>query len=170
VAGTGIEHIRRAAGASPSSVYHQFRGLEEVMLALLILSFERLFAHLTARVTRTRTAKGLVHALVDGHIDWVLAHQDEARFMYQALSLELGSKLTSTLQATKAEQLTTIAEHVATFVADGSLPAWPPLLLDVVLLGPTHEACRRMLGGAPIAPNWMKKTLPRLAWQSVAKV
>ncbi len=167
VTGTGIEHIRREAGASPSSVYHQFRGIDEVTLALLIRTFERLFAHLTARVTRTRTAKGFVHALVDGHIDWVLAHQDEARFMYQAMSLELGSNVTSTLQAAKAEQLTPIADHAATFVANGSLPAWPPILLDVVLLGPTHEACRRMLGGAPISPDWMKKTLPRLAWKSV---
>jgi hypothetical protein len=53
------------------------------------------------------------------------------------------------------------------FIAEGKLPPWPPLLLDVVLLGPSHEACRRFLAGAPLDPEWMRTTLPSLAWQSV---
>ena len=40
---------------------------------------------------------------------------------------------------------------------------------DVVVLGTTHEACRRFLGGAPIDAAWMVATLPRLAWASLAK-
>lgn len=167
VATTGIEDIRRAAGASPSSVYHQFGGLPDLILALLTRTFERLFAHLARSITRTRTAKGAVRALVRGHVDWVLEHRDEARFMYQAMSLELGPDVSDPLQAAKARQLEPIARHLSRFIEEGSLPRWPPLIFDVVVLGATHEACRRFLAGAPVDPAWMRSTLPRLAWQSL---
>lgn len=166
--GTGIEEIRRAAGASPSSVYHLFDdGLTGITLALLTRTFERLFEHLATRVTSTATAEESVIALVDGHLEWILGHRDEGRFMYQAMSLELGAEASNTLQARKAELLTPVVLHMHRFIIEGSLPPWPPLMLDVVLLGPSHEACRRFLAGAPLDPEWMPATLPRLAWQSV---
>ena len=52
----------------------------------------------------------------------------------------------------------------------GKLPAWPPVVFDVVLLGPTHEACRRFLAGAALDARWMRATLPELAWRSVKPV
>lgn len=167
VLGTGIEEIRRAADASPSSVYHLFDGLPGLTLALLVRTFDRLFAHLAARVTRTTSAEAAVKALVEGHLEWILRHRDEGRFMYQAMSLELGGEATTTLQARKAEALAPLVAHLARFVEAGELPAWPPIMLDVVLLGPTHEACRRFLAGAPLEAKWMRATLPELAWRSV---
>src|SRR5574338_366780 len=99
---TGIEEIRRAAGASPSSVYHQFNDLEDLTLALLERTFERLFLHLAAEVTAARTAEAAVKALVRGHLEWVMAHRDEGRFMYEATSLEFDHKRTRKLQQRKA--------------------------------------------------------------------
>lgn len=170
VLGTGIEEIRRAAGASPSSVYHFFDGLPGLTLALLTRTFERLFAHLTARVTPTKRTRAAVLALVDGHLEWILANPEEGRFMYQAMSLELGVDATAALQAAKAEMVAPLVAHLGRFIAEGSLPALSPVALDVILLGPSHEACRRFLAGAPLDPKWMRSTLPRLAWQSVAPI
>ena len=164
---TGIEQIRKAAGASPSSVYHQFGGLEDITVAVLMRTFDRLFGQLTKDVCRTRSAKGAVHALVRGQIQWVLDNRDEARVMYQALSFELTPSLNDELQTRKATALLPIVQHVAPFVRAGELPPWPPMLLDVTLLGPTHEACRRFLAGAEIEPKWMLQTLPALAWRSI---
>ncbi|RKH06595.1 TetR/AcrR family transcriptional regulator [Corallococcus sp. CA053C] len=167
VLGTGIEEIRKAAGASPSSVYHLFDGLSGLTLALLTRTFERLFTHLAARVTVTTRAEAAVLALVDGHLEWVLEHRDEGRFMYQAMSLELGAEGQAALQARKAELLRPVVLHLARFIEAGTLPPWSPLVFDVVLLGPSHEACRRFLAGAPFEPEWMRATLPALAWRSV---
>ncbi|WP_373048990.1 TetR/AcrR family transcriptional regulator [Vulgatibacter sp.] len=165
---TGIEEIRRAAGASPSSIYHLFGGLPGITTALLVRIFEQLFASLAAAIAKKRTAKGSVTALVAAHIDWILAHPDEGRFMYQAMSLELGPAVQEPLQLRKAELLAPIAAHLRRFIERGDLPRWSPLQLDVVLLGPSHEALRRHLAGAPLDPAWMRTTLPALAWQSVA--
>jgi AcrR family transcriptional regulator len=168
ILGTGIEQIRKQAGASPSSVYHQFDGMPPLVLALLIRTFERLFAHLGARVCATTNARAAVTALVDGHLEWVLRHKREARFMYQAMALELGADEHGTLPAAKARLLEPIVAHLGRFVAAGALPAWSPLVYDLVLLGPSHEACRRHLAGADVDATWMRAALPELAWKCVA--
>lgn len=163
---TRIEDVRRAAGASPSSVYHQFDGLPGLTTALLTRTFDRLLGHLSARVVETTSAEAAVHALVDGHIEWVVDHSDEARFMYQAMALELGRDEDGTLAAAKAELKTPIFAHFERFADE--LPPWPPHVLELVLLGPSNEACCRYLGGAKLDPEWMRSTLPEPAWRSVA--
>lgn len=167
VLGAGIEEIRKEAGASPSSVYHQFRDKNALVLALLGRTFERLFAHLDRRTAEAEGAEALVEALVGGHLEWVLSHPDEGRFLYQATALELTPEASASLQERKAALLAPIAERIGREVARGALPGWSPLEFDVVLLGPSHEACRRYLAGAPLDPSWMRRTLPLLAWRSV---
>lgn len=168
VLATGIEEIRQEAGASPSSVYHQFRGLPDLTLALLLRTFERLFTHLAGRVRTGRTAQRAVKGLVAAHVEWILEHPEEGRFMYQAMSLEMAADGRSVLEKRKAELLQPIVERFAPFIVEGALPKWSPLQLDVVLLGAAHEACRRYLAGAPIDPAWMRTTLPKLAWRSIS--
>ncbi len=167
VLNTGIEEIRKAAKASPSSVYHQFDGLPGLTLAVLIRTFERLFAHLAQRVAAADGAEGAVLALVDGHLEWVLANAAEARFMYQAMSLELAKGQAKKLQAEKARLLAPVAERFGRHVAAGELPPWSTLVFDVVLLGTSHEACRRYLAGAELDPAWMRQALPQLALRSL---
>lgn len=165
--GAGIEDVRKAAGASPSSMYHFFGGLTEVTLALLVRTFSRLFAHLTARVVTASTPREAVLALVAGQIEWVRASPDEARFMYQATSLELAAEVTEAVQAAKAQQMAPLVERFAGWMAQGALPPLSPLQFDVVVLGVAHESCRRWLAGAALDPVWMEETLPRLAWESL---
>lgn len=170
--GVGIEDIRREAQASPSSIYHLFGDLDGIRLALLIRVFDALFAHIAARIQKTRTAKRAVQTLVAAHIEWIGQNPTQGRFMYQALSVEgrgLSASDRQRLQAKKAEGLQPIVAHLARFVASGELPAWSPSLLDVVLLGVAHEALRRYLAGATeLAPAQLCKLLPDLAWHSLA--
>jgi AcrR family transcriptional regulator len=168
VLAVGIEEIRREAAASPSSVYNLFSSLNDLTLALLTRTFERLFSHLVARVDQTRSARNLVETLVDAHLEWILGHPDQGRFMYQGTALEFTASASETLQRRKADLLAPIVAHMAPFVRAGLLPSWSVLQFDVVVLGASHEACRRFLAGAPLDPDWMRKELPRLAWWSVA--
>jgi AcrR family transcriptional regulator len=166
---TGIEEIRKEAGASPSSVYHLFAGREELTVALLLRTFARLFAELVARVQGSRSARRAVLSLVRGHITWVLAHPAEARFMYQATSLEFSKSAGKRLRQEKAQLLAPVLGVFAGYVAEGSLPDWSPLQLDIVLLGSSHEACRRHLAGAELDLRWLLEDLPELAWRSVLR-
>lgn len=174
VLAVGIEDVRREAGASPSSMYHHFGSLEEIMLALLVSVFDELFAHLGRRVRRTRTAERAVRALVDGHIEWIADHPVEGRFMYQAMVLEgrgLPPEGSARLVAAKTAALAPTLAHLQPFITRGELPAWSVTLLDVVLLGVAHESLRRWLAGAEeLDPKALRRLLPRLAWSSIEPI
>jgi hypothetical protein len=60
-----------------------------------------------------------------------------------------------------------VVAHLETFMACGTLPKLDVLAFDVVVLGVAHEACRRWLAGAPLDPEWLRATLPRMAWASL---
>lgn len=163
---TGIEDIRKAAGASPSSVYHLFQGLPDLIAALLERTFVRRYAWVTARVVRTRTPRTAVHTLVEAHLAWVFAHPIEARFMYRALALDLDGDHRSDLRARKDKLRAELVAHLAS-VGIGSDDG----MLDIVLLGTTHQACRTWLTMPGIVDAaWMSRTLPELAWQSVRRL
>lgn len=159
VLATGIEDIRKAAGASPSSVYHLFGGRAGIVEALLIRTFERSLAHLVARLEQAGTAADAVRALVDGHLEWVAAHADEARFMYQAMAVELAGDSRAAVLAAKDGLKRPLFDQLARF----DLPPWPPLTIEFVLLGPAHEACRRYFAGEDVDLGWLRANLPELA-------
>lgn len=167
---TGIEDVRKAAGASPSSVYHLFKGLPELIAALLERTFVRRYAAVSARVLKARTARTAVHALVDAHLAWVFGHAAEARFMYQALALDLDGDYREELRLMKEQLKADLRAHLAKL---GVLPdeAAADGVIDVVLLGTTHQACRTWLMAPEyVDTRWMKKVLPELAWQAARTV
>lgn len=163
VLATGVEDVRRAAGASPSSVYHLFGGLAGIVEALLIRTFERVLAHLVARLRAAGTTREAVHALVDGHLEWVAEHPDEARFMYQAMGVELAGDSRAAVLAAKDTFKRPLFDELARF----DLPPWPPRTIEFVLLGPAHEASRRHLAGEDVDLDWLREHLPELAWRSI---
>jgi AcrR family transcriptional regulator len=165
---TRIEDIRRAAGASPSSVYNLFDGLASLTVALLARIFEHLFAHVTSRAQAETSPDAAIRAVVDGHWEWVLGHEDEARFMYGAMALELDTAQREELAELKARLALPVTEHLASLAGGGALPAWPPSTLEFIVLGPTHEACRRYLAGAPVDLAELRRLLPDVAWKSVS--
>jgi AcrR family transcriptional regulator len=166
--GTRIEDIRRAAGASTSSVYNLFDGLSALTVALLARTFERLFAHVISRALAEHRPDAAVRALVDGHMEWVLGHEDEARFMYGAMALELATGGREELTELKARLTVPVIKHLASLAGEGALPAWPASTLEFIVLGPAHEACRRYLAGAPVDLAGLRRLLPDVAWESVS--
>ena len=163
-----LDEVRTRAGASPSSMYHHFGGMEALTLALLERTFERLFAELATRVTSTKSARACIESLVRGHVAWVHANRRAARVMYQLMSLELSPRISAPLARRKAELLEPVVRHFAHFVALGQLPDLTPLQFDVLVLGTAHEACRRTLAGAPLEIDWLNATLPAMAWSAIS--
>jgi AcrR family transcriptional regulator len=167
VRGTGIEDVRRAAGASPSSLYHLFGGLEDIVAQLLTRTFEDLFARLGAASAAAPSAERAVEALVRGHVRWVLEEPDAARFMYEATSLRFTGAAADAVAAGKAAAIGPVVAALQPFVRSGELPAWPIAQLEIVVMGPAHEACRRVLAGAALPTAWLVDELPRIAWRSL---
>jgi AcrR family transcriptional regulator len=167
---TGIEDIRAEAKASPSSVYHLFSGGQaDVTAALLERIFDRLFAELAVKTAGAPSAQVLVERLVRAHLDWVFDHEREARVMYETVGLRLPAALQARVVKRKREAMRPLLAEVEPFIRSRALPKWEPEVFDVVLLGASHEACRRWLLGAEFSPAWLRKNLPALAWSSLRR-
>jgi AcrR family transcriptional regulator len=165
---TGIEDIRKEAGASPSSVYHLFQDLPALVAALLQRTYERLIGHIAERVQAAKTPRAAVTSLVEAHLEWVFGHDSEARFMYQALACELDEGHRAALRAAKSRLKKPIYEHLAR-VGVFKRAEQAETMVDVVLLGPTHQACRQHYSSpGSMDSKWMRAHLPELAWRSVA--
>lgn len=165
---TGIEDVRRAAGASPSSVYHLFDGMPGLVAELLKRTFERLLINLDTALSGASTAEESIVSLVRAHLEWVSAHRDEARFMYQAMALELAGDSQMQVLAAKDVAKGPIFAHLERFVQAGDLPEWEFAVLECVVLGPTHEACRHFLAGHGPDLSSIWDLLAGLAWKAVA--
>ncbi|WP_437967493.1 TetR/AcrR family transcriptional regulator [Sorangium sp. So ce260] len=167
---TGIEDVRKEAGASPSSVYHLFEDFPALVAALLARTFARALGYVTARVLAARTARSAVRTLVEAHLTWVFEHEAEARFMYQALALELDGHHRAALRDEKARLKAEVTAHLSGLgVFSGARSS--EVMVDVVLLGPAHQACRLYLSApGAVDPAWMKATLPDLACGALARV
>lgn len=160
----GIEEIRKAAGASASSVYHQFEGLNGLIAALLIRTFDRQSAALEAAVLECTTAKEAVHALVLSTLDWVQAHKQEARFMFQGFALELAGSERKEIERAKVAAKKKYLLHLAKLEG---LPDWPPQQIELIVVAPATACCRRYCAGHAVDWDWMRKMLPEMAWRCV---
>jgi hypothetical protein len=121
-------------------------------------------------VLKTRTAHEAVLALVDAHIAWVVGNPVEARFMYRALALDIEGIDREALVRTKLRLKAGITAHLTQLgVLSGR--EGTEAMLDIVLLGVTHQACRSWLAApSSVSVKWMKRELGELAWRTVKVV
>lgn len=169
VLATGIEDIRKAAKASPSSIYHQFDGISDIMVALVERIAGSQYTHMAEAVASAHSFEGAVRGLVEAMLAWTFAHEKEARFMYQAFAAELGPER-KVIEAAKHARRATLDAALAKWTAGTPLARWSHLELSVMLLGAAHQACRVYLAGQPMDRAWMTSTLPGLAWNAVKSV
>lgn len=164
---TGIEDVRKTAGASPSSVYHLFDGMPDIVFGVLERTIARFYGLLSDAALAEKTPEAVVRAIVGAHLDWVVSRRDEARFMYQALSLELAGSRRRDIARLKAELKRQMFAHLDELVG-GSLSKLPPFAVELFILGPTHHACRGYLSsGAAVDLEWARSALADHAFQWV---
>ncbi|MFT3696857.1 MAG: TetR/AcrR family transcriptional regulator [Kofleriaceae bacterium] len=169
VLATGIEDIRKAAQASPSSIYHQFDGIAEIVIALVERTAAVQYTQMAEVVAKAPSFEAAVRGLVETLLAWTFAHEKEARFMYQAFAAELGPER-KRLEAAKHGRRAPLEAALSKWTDGTPLQKWSHLELSVLLSGATHQACRFYLTGQAIDRAWMMATLPTLAWENVASV
>ncbi|HEY0251560.1 MAG TPA: TetR/AcrR family transcriptional regulator, partial [Kofleriaceae bacterium] len=155
VIATGIEDIRKAAQASPSSIYHQFDGIEDILIALVDRIAAEQYAQLGEAAAAAKTFEAAVRGAVEALLAWTFAHEREARVIYQAFAAELGPER-KRLEAAKHGRRAPLEAAFAPWLAGTALASWSQLELSVLVFGATHAACRFYVTGQAIDPAWMR--------------
>ena len=84
---TSIDAIRTRSGASVGSIYHHFGNKEGIVAYLFLNGLDDYWQRLLAALQQAADAEAGVRAMVSCYVEWVLASQDLARFIFQARTL-----------------------------------------------------------------------------------
>jgi AcrR family transcriptional regulator len=163
-----MEDVRAAAGASTGSVYHHFRGKEQLAAALFV---EALRDYQTGFVTVLGGGhpKKTVRALVAYHLRWVEQHPAWARWL---LDMGRQAELVAVTEAEVRALNDAFAARVMTWMAPhverGAMRALPPELCFAILVGPAQVFTRMWLGGnARVSMTQAIRALGDAAWASL---
>jgi len=165
--GLTVQGIRERSGVSVGSLYHHFGSREGIALALYQRWLLDLLDLLCAGALRTRTAKGLVRAMVEGYLDWVEANRDAARFVLCAAPAELDPRASPSLQQAKLVRLAPLLERARQHARAGELVELPLPYYEMMIIGPLAEISRRWLAGEPFDLAEARRVLARSIWRAL---
>ena len=170
-AATTLADIRERAGASIGSIYHHFKSKEQLAAALYIEGLRDYQSEFLAEMGRQRRAAQAVRGIVRRHLQWVQAHPDLSRFLYEWRQAEF--------VLAREDAIKDLNEHFyqaamvlwRRFADRNDLVALPMDLFIAILLGPSQEFCRHWLAGrAHTRIEDAAGILADAAWRSLRSV
>jgi len=167
---TTMEHIRRRAGASTGSIYHQFRGKEELAVEVYLEGLSSYQAGFVAELEKHSGAETGVRALVSHHLDWVREHPDWANYLFkmrQAAFVVSSEERIARLNGAFHDR---VGAWMRPHVRQGRIRRLPRDLYPALLLGPCQEFSRAWLGGR-VRADWevARRELADAAWRMLGR-
>ncbi len=165
-----IEMVRQRCGASVGSIYHHFGSKEGIIAALFFAILAEQTQGVQAQLARSKDVPTGVKALVMGYLDWVVAHPDRARFLFQARSVVAGGPRADELATHARERNLALLAWFEPHRRAGVLADIPCEVMPSLVMGPVQSYCRAWLAGSTGMPSPKKyrETLALAAWKAVA--
>ncbi|MET0237855.1 MAG: TetR/AcrR family transcriptional regulator, partial [Kibdelosporangium sp.] len=166
--GFTVNAVTKASGVSLGSLYHHFGSFDGLAAALYSKCMAQLFDSLIAALRRTRTARTGIRAIVVAYLRFTEEQPASARFIHASAYAGYLSAHASQIDAAKAPRLEAVAGWLRPHVASGEIVDLPPVLLEILLIGPVAETARRWLSGVPgVDIGQATRLLPDRIWQSL---
>lgn len=146
-----VAAIRQAAGVSNGSFFHFFGSKDGLAAALFLQVIRRYHAALLAVLTPPLGAAQGIAALVRTHLDWVVTHRREAKFLFEQSRAEWLVHVREAQQAQNATFRDGIEAWRAPLAAAGALRPLPASVLIAQAIGPAQVFCRAWLSGREAA-------------------
>jgi AcrR family transcriptional regulator len=163
-----IEGIRRRSRASVGSIYHHFGGKAGIASALYAEGLTDYQAGLLARMRRSRSARGLVKAVVRHHLDWAEANPAWARYLMGMRRLEAVAAIEARLREINQGFIREARALIRPHMDRGEIAALRLEILLALLFGPAQEFLRlRFSGRTDLGLRQARELLAEAAWKSV---
>ena len=175
-----IEDLLERSGASAGSFYHHFGSKPGLAAALWLEILEKFHAGFLAELSRHRSARTGIRAMVRHHLAWVADDPQRAAYLFQCLEPEVFA-----ICHEQENEMTTAffgksLEWLAARAAAGQIRKLSPLEYYVLWMGPSLELARAWLMNVQKKWTWMgeehcrpetlldmEKTLAEAAWQTL---
>ncbi|MEV6398862.1 TetR/AcrR family transcriptional regulator [Streptomyces sp. NPDC051907] len=166
--GFTVNAVTAASGVSLGSLYHHFGSFDGLAAGLYIRCMGQLCDEVFADLSRTRTARTGVRALVKAYLRFTEEHRDAALFLHASAYSGYLASHAEEIRAFKAEKFAAIAEWLGPRIAAGEIAALPTPVIEVLVMGPIEETARRWLSSTyDMDVNEAARILPDRIWRSL---
>lgn len=169
VAGTTIDDLRLASGASVGCIYHHFGSKEQLAAALYVQILASYHDAFLASLKTSRSARAGVEGAVRHHLRWVAARPSQARYLFHCREPEVVSASNAAAKQLNVNFYTDAGEWLADHVRKGRIRALAPELYHALWMGPSLEYTRQWLASSQ--PYWNQLTgerhLAEAAWNAL---
>ena len=166
--GFTVQAVLDRTGISLGSLYHHFGSVHGLRAALYSDCLGRLLEAVHADVRRARTAKGGVRALVQSYIRFTTQHPAASRYVHASSYATYRHEHAAAIEADVGPTYLALRAWFRPHVQSGRIVDVGEPLLEVLLMGPVAEICRRWLAGATDADlDAAARRLPERTWAAV---
>ena len=139
VAGTTIEALHRASGASVGSIYHFFGSKEGVAAELYIATLHDYFDAYLAALQASSTARRGIEATIRTHLEWVASNEVRARYLFHCREYEVIEDSRPAIAALNEQFYGHATAWLVPHVEKGRIKPLPPRLCQALWMGPSVE-------------------------------
>ena len=163
-----MQDIRRRSGASNGSIYHHFKGKEQLAAAVYLQGIVDYQAGLKSELNRCPGARQGLAALVRYHLLWVRDRPDWARFLFRMRHADFMVLAERPIADANRELAAVMEGFFQRHVVAGTFRHLPRELYMSIILGPCQELARHwLLENRPLALDLAADELGEAAWQSL---
>ena len=169
LAGTSVDDIREASGASVGSIYHHFGSKEGIAVELYAGAIDEYQQAALGALRRARTTEAGIRAIVAQFLDWIAGHRSLATLMLANEHRDVRALAADAVAALNSDYFTERRAWVGARVATGELIELPPDLFVAIVLGPAWRWAELWLAGTTTASMARaKRELSDAAWRAVS--
>ncbi|MGL6060828.1 MAG: TetR/AcrR family transcriptional regulator [Bradyrhizobium sp.] len=145
--GATVAAIRHLARTSNGSFFHFFGSKKELAGTLFLEILQRYHASMLAALGAQPGAREGIALLIRAHLDWVVGHRREARFLFEISRAEWGEELRSAQRSENSRLAEGVERWRAPLIARGELFPMSATLFFSQIVGPAQVFCRAWLSG-----------------------
>ena len=166
--GATVAAIRTRARASNGSFFHFFGSKQELAGTLFLEILQRYHAAILVAIAEPLGAKAGVARLIGAHLDWVVNHRREARYLFEISRNEWSEEIRGAQRAQNSRLADAVERWRAPLIERGELLPMTPTLFFSQIIGPAQIFCRAYLSGRDRAdPREQLETLIACAIRAV---
>ncbi|GHE90386.1 TetR family transcriptional regulator [Streptomyces longispororuber] len=166
--GFTVNAVTAASGVSFGSLYHHFGSFDGLAAALYLRCVDQLCDPVVAAVTRSRTARTGIRALVRAYLDFTRDHRDVALFLHGSAYSSYLAAHAKEVMAAKDAKFAPIGDWLRPRVASGEVAALPPHLIEILVMGPVAETAHRWLSSTyEVDLDEAARVLPDRIWRAL---
>ncbi len=165
---TTMADIRRRSEASTGSIYHHFKGKEQLAAAVYLEGIRSYQEGILEIVEQERRARQGVFAIVRFHLNWVTEHPAWARFLFQMRHAEFMAGTEEAFHGLNRRFAEGLSEWVREQVRKKRFRPHSRDAFVSVLLGPCQEYARLWMAGQTVTDvNTASAEIAAAIWKAL---